>query len=348
MLSEIDFPDVSFRTCDDVRPLIRQACKAETELATHVTLGTSEEGRAIDAVVLGMGTKAVSLIAGAHADEPVGPETLRTFILQTPRYGQTFRDLFTNFKFIVIPQINPDGEARNYQWMKEWPSFEGYLQHAFREPPSRDLEFGFPAMRKENRLVAEFLMGHAPFDLHMSLHGMGFSDGGMLLIEKHWIERTHTLRERYATALTEAGIPLHDHDRKGEKGFQYIEPGFTTTPEGQAMQAYFISIGDINTARLFHDSSMEFVRGIGNNPLCLVTELPLFLIKKEVPDRPPGVPVAYLAFKEKQTALRERQAAGETIEETLQEFQLEALNLNLLVRLQFTAIQLGLEMVADE
>ena len=69
-------------------------------------------------------------------------------------------------------------------------------------------------------------------------------------------------------------------DRNGEKGFQYIGPGFTTTPEGQAMRAYFKSIGDEQTVSLFRDSSMEFVRKLGGDPLCLVTEIPLFYVVK--------------------------------------------------------------------
>ena len=94
--------------------------------------------------------------------------------------------------------MNPDGEAKNQLWIKQWPSVEAYLQHAFRELPGRDLEFGFPNMRHENACVSDFLKKHAPFALHLSLHGMAFSEGAMLLIERHWIQRTQKLRTQFS------------------------------------------------------------------------------------------------------------------------------------------------------
>lgn len=337
--------ELEFRTCKEVRPLLKQACESTPELASFHHLGASEGGRQIDGVVLGQGAKTVSLIGGAHSDEPVGPETLRSFIFQTLANKEQLTQLFSEFRFVIIPQINPDGEARNYPWIQEWPSINAYLRHVYREPPGRDLEFGFPYLRKENMLVADFLKDHAPFRMHMSLHGMGFSDGGLLLIEKHWIKKTQKLRENYSEALRKSGLRLHDHDRKGEKGFQYIGPGFSTTPQGQAMREYFKSIGDEQTAALFHDSSMEFVRKLGGDPLCLVTEIPLFYIGKKIVNPDPGIPTAYLEFKEKLPELKATVAQGESIAGTLNEFNLKPLELKLQMELQLKALELGLETI---
>jgi hypothetical protein len=122
---------------------------------------------------------------------------------------------------------------------------------------------------------------------------------------------------------------LHDHDRKGEKGFTYLGPGFTTTPEGGAMRRHFEQLGDPGTAALFHQSSMEFVRSLGGDPLCLVTELPLFVVPN--PDPVPGTPTAYLA-------LRERLASGEPVDPA----GLRAVDLGVAMRLQLATIELGL------
>ncbi|MCH9007858.1 peptidase M14 [candidate division KSB1 bacterium] len=341
-----DLSNIHFTTSEMCRPLLVAACNSAPDIARYVELGTSEEGRPISAVVLGNGDRTVSLIAGAHSDEPAGPETLRLFVLQGIRNRDELTDLFEEFTFVIVPHINPDGEAKNQPWIVAWPSATALLQHIFREPPGRDLEFGFPQMRKENRLVSEFLRSHAPFSLHMSLHGMAYSDGVMLLIEKNWIERTQELRKDFSDMGSSFGLALHDHDRKGEKGFQYIGPGYTTTPEGTAMRAYFKSIGDPKTARLFHDSSMEFVRKLGGDPLCLVTELPLLLIRKEVDREQPGVPVAYLDFKKCLPNLRVRVLRGEDINHTLDEFKLETMELNMQARLQLHAMELGLEVVS--
>ncbi|MCH8960445.1 MAG: peptidase M14, partial [Bacteroidetes bacterium] len=142
---------LSFREQEAARAPLRAACAANADVATYEDLGESEEGRPIYGVVLGDGPRAVSLIAGAHADEPVGPETLRAFVLESLRRRDTYAGLFDAFRFVIVPHINPDGEARNRAWIAQWPSLAAYLAHVVREQPGRDLEFGFPAMRIENR-----------------------------------------------------------------------------------------------------------------------------------------------------------------------------------------------------
>lgn len=341
----LQIESTKFRTCAEVREAIQDACSVKPHLARFYTLGDSEEGRPIDAVVLGHGKRNVSLIAGAHADEPAGPETLRHLIIDGLKEDSTLTPWLKDFTFVIIPHINPDGEARNQTWIKEWPDFESYLQNVFRELPGRDVEFGFPHMRVENKLVSEFLKDFAPFEVHTSLHGMGVADGAMLLIEKHWIERTKDLQKKYADILKSARLQLHDHDRKGDKGFQYIGPGFTTTPEGQAMQAYFRSIGDDETANRFHLSSMEFVRTLGGDPLCLVTEIPLFYIQKQILHPQPGVPTAHLEFRKIVPDLRQKLSQHQSIQKDIAEFNIKHLPLDLLVHLQFQAIKLGLETI---
>ena len=333
---------VFFRDPEAVRPSIRAQCRAHADIASFEALGESEAGRPVDGVVLGTGPRAVSLIAGAHADEPVGPETLRTFILEGLRRRDDYAALWAAYRFVIVPHINPDGEARNRAWTAHWPDLAAYLRHVYRELPGRDLEFGFPAMRVENRLVADFLREYAPFGLHMSLHGMAFSEGAMLLIERHWAGRTQPLRDGFVRAARQAGLTLHDHNRKGEKGFFYIEPGFTTTPEGAAMRAHFLALNDAETAGRFHDSSMEFARSLGGDPLCLVTELPLFVVAQREP-REAGYPAAYLAFKERLPDLKLRAAHQQDLEAA----DVQPLDLAVAMRLQLRALALGLEALSE-
>ncbi len=348
MLNKIltTLPD-SFRTCEQVHEEIIRLCNEHNDIAEYVLLGESEEGRPIDAVILGKGKQTVSLLAGAHSDEPVGPETLRTFILEGLRQREKLQALFERFRFVIIPHVNPDGEARNWRWMEHFPDVNAYIQFAYRELPGRDIEFGYPEMRVENRLVSAFLQKHAPYVLHFSLHGMGFAEGVMLLIERHWIERTKMLRKQFLDYAASLGLPLHDHDRKGEKGFQYIAPGFTTTPEGRAMQAYFRSQGDEETARQFHLSSMEYVRQLGGNPLCLVTELPLFVVGKTVDPPTPGIPTAYLEFKARLPELKEKLSRGDSINNFIREYRIQPLPIDQAVRFQLAIIDMGLAVVEE-
>ena len=278
---EYDF----FRKPQAVRDDIEILCRENGDAARFITLGESEEGREIYGTVLGRGSRKASLIGGSHADEPVGPETLRTFITRGIEEKRRLNELFEEWTFFVIPQVNPDGENRNTSWRESWPSLKDYLELVEREPPGRDIEYG-------------------PFHLHISFHGMGFSEGVLLLIERHWIDHTGDLREAFAQSAEKNKLSLHDHNRKGEKGFYYIGPGFSTTPEGKMMRFYFESAGDRDTASKFKDSSMEWVRSLGGDPLCLVTELPLFVIEGEA-EREPGVPVLYNRFKAAQGDIRE-------------------------------------------
>lgn len=358
-LSDLDLADARFRTSDEVREPIRHACASNPDLATFHDLGRSRAGRPLYGVTLGSGPRLVTLVAGAHADEPVGPETLRTLVLGVLAErdwlaeGGGFADLFERFTFRIVPHVNPDAEARNRPWMEAWPDVQAFLRHRRREPPGSDVEFGFPVMRPENRAASRFLFDFEPIALHMSLHGMAFSEGAMLLIERHCVDRTEALRDGFREAVRDAGLALHDHDRSGEKGFDYIEPGFWTTPEGTTMKEHFRERGDIRTARGFFLSSMEMARIAGYDdvrqahPLCIVTELPLFVIARDY-EHEPGVPTAYLAFRDELPEITFRAQRGEDITDVLAAFEVEPLDLATAVRLQLRTIELGLDWVAKQ
>lgn len=332
-----------FRTHGGVREDLMAACARHPDIATFQELGPSEKGAMIYGIRLGTGSRRVSLIAGNHADEPVGPETLRSFVLNALAHRNKMAPWLRRFQFLIVPHTNPDGEARNRPWIEAWPDPKAYLQHAVREKPGRDLEFGFPSMRPENEHVSTFLRDHGPFVLHASLHGMSAGEGAMLLINRPWTFRTQALRDAFRQAAAARGLRMHDHNRKGEKGFFWIEPGFQTTPRGDAMRTFFRAQNDPATARQFHDSSMEFVMGLGGDPLALVTELPLFLVENEDPT--PGRPDQYLALRERLTEVRARLDRGEEVDDLLAPFDLRPVPLETAMHLQFRALELGLETV---
>jgi len=259
------------------------------------TIGSSREGREITGSVLGRGDRHVSVIGGCHADEPVGPAMLRrlvAFLSSRPADDP----LLSRFTWYVVPHVNPDGEARNAAWSDvtlatvdhlgaEDRTYDLalYLRHVVREKPGDDVEFGFPrsaddlGARPENRAVAAFLAGGAPFVFHGSFHGMGFASGPWFLLDEAWIDRTADLREALRRSVALMGYRPFDVDRGGEKGFRRIDEGFTTRPNSVAMRAWFESRGDSAMAALFRPSSMEYVRSLGGDPLTIVSEMPLFL-----------------------------------------------------------------------
>lgn len=336
----------TFRTHQGVRSAIESACARHRDVATFRELGPSEEGRILYGVELGRGPRTVSLIAGNHADEPVGQETLRSLVLNGLARRGEMDSLLQRVRFVIVPHTNPDGEARNRAWIEQWPDLEAYLQHAVREKPGRDLEYGFPDMRSENEHVSAFLREHGPFDLHVSLHGMSVAEGALLLINRDWTFRTQAMRDDFREAAREEGLPMHDHNRKGEKGFFWIEPGFQTTPRGDAMRTFFRSRGEPEMAGRFLDSSMEFVASLGGDPLSVVTEVPLFLL--DGADSASHVPERYLALKERLPDVRARLEAGDDVDELLAPFNLRPVPLPAAMRLQLRAIELGLQAVSGE
>ncbi|HEX2225320.1 MAG TPA: M14 family zinc carboxypeptidase [Thermoanaerobaculia bacterium] len=258
-------------------------------------VGESREGRPIRGHVLGQGDLRLSLIGGCHADEPVGPAMLRRL---AGYLGSLAADdpLLAGATWHVVPHVNPDGEARNAAWSDHpVPTVDRqgapdvahdlflYLRHVVRELPGDDMEFGFPrgedddGARPENRAVARFLAAGAPFHLHGSFHGIGFSPGPWFLIEPAWIDRTAELRDALRARVRSMGYGLFDVDRGGEKGFSRVDEGFSTRPSSAAMREHFLERGDPEMAAKFRPSSMEYVRSLGGDPFTMVSEMPLFL-----------------------------------------------------------------------
>ena len=260
-------------------------------------LGTSRQGRRIDGYRFGRGPQPVSLIAGAHADEPVGPAMLDRLAAWLDA-RRPDHPLIERYTWRLVPHVNPDGEARNAAWTRglgppeTWSrqraavgvDLASYLGQVVREKPGDDLEFGFPRSprdedaRPEARAVADFLAEARSYVLHASFHGMAFAAGPWFLLEGAWAGRTAALRSGLRQLVASRGYGVHDIDRGGDKGFTRIGRGFTTRPDSRAMAAHFEALGDAATASLFRPSSMEFVRSLGGEPLTLVSEMPLFLL----------------------------------------------------------------------
>ena len=369
-LADLDASTARFRSSADVFDAMEAACAASPHLATFETVGRSEEGRPIAGVTLGTGPTVVTLMAGAHADEPVGPTTLRLLVLDglamqgwgapaAADGSSGLEALFERVTFRIVPHVNPDAEARNAPWISAFDadapaeSLALYLRHRLREAPGRDVEFAFPDARPETAAVSRFLFSDGPPALHASLHGMGFSEGALLLIDRDHLEAPETaaLRDGFRQAAARAGLRLHDHDRGGDKGFRYGGAGFTSTPLGAAMRAHFLALGDPDTAARFGLSSMETAalaaparRPRGSGVLSIVTELPLFVLDAET-ERVPGVPTLLDRWTEIGPDVAEALAAGRDLGPLVAPLGLRALGVPTAVGLHLETLDLALDAV---
>ena len=346
----MNLPDLLFSNCTltppihrDIVPEIQKVCLDNDDIAKFKCIGKSVEGRDIFAFTVGTGPKKVSLIAGSHADEPVGASTISLFLIETLKNRKALSSLFQHYTFYCIPFINPDGEVRNQAWLEIWPDISAYITLASRELPGNDIEFGYPQMRPENQAASKFWKSIAPLHLHISLHGMGFAEGAMLLIERHWSSRTQNLRDAFAKFASDLQIGLHVHNRKGEKGFFYIEDGFSTTPEAEAMKSHFLSLHDPQTASFFHNTSMEYIRSLGGDPLCLVTEIPLFKLRSS--NQNTKVPDNYLKFKKLLPNFKDHLIKGDSIEQEIKKFIDKPIDFKQAIKLQLFTIDQALKLI---
>ena len=332
-LTDIELP--KSRLChlrqEELEQVLQTNCPGEVH-----TIGKSREGRSLYGVSIGLGKQTVSIIAGAHADEPTGPVTalLWPWLLETH-----FPELLQQFTFHIIPQMNPDGAERNRRWFAAEPDFKTYVSAVLREEPGDDVEFGFGTgkpVRPECRAAMTFLKPHGPYAAHFSLHSMPYNEGVWFLLSPNWQEQATGLMAQLSAYCKAAGFMLHDVDRHGEKGFSRIGPGFSTTPNSTAMRSFFEAQGQPETAAKFHPSSMEFISSPGGDPLCMVSEIPLFLLGNETPNL--GNP-AYFRFKlELDLAIKEN-----TLKSLITRYDVKSVPLEQQVRLQLGMILLGLE-----
>jgi hypothetical protein len=266
--------------------------KAKPQLEIYNPIGNSEGGRPIQGFRFGHGPVAVSLIAGHHGDEPVGPELLTRLINVLKDLPPTW-DAFKEFSFCIIPHANPDAAFNNAKWWQAGlPLVDHELYSTFRvrELPGRDMEFGYansnedPSLRTENQIIAKwYLDQNLKFAVHASLHGMAYGDGPWYLIEKSWASKASGMMEKCVAFAESMGYKVHDVDRKGEKGFYKLAKGFSSRPDSKAMQEFFMVKGDPETAAKFMKSSMEFMCQINPDCLNIVSEMPLFIMPAQKP-----------------------------------------------------------------
>ncbi len=303
-------------------------------------IAESEEKRQILGVSIGSGALKVLLISGHHSDEPVGLQTLLAFMRYLPLVAD-IQELLKLWTFVVIPHVNLDGASKNEAWQQDWPDPVSYFSKVYREVPGRDMEFAYPDGRVECSQIADFLKTQAPFDLYLNLHGMAVGDGALLLIDSHWQEQTEALRREWAQAAEQRSLRLHDHDRAGEKGFYYLGPGFSTGPEALAMRNHFLALNQPDMAACFRESSMELVRKISGDSLCIVTEMPLFTVYKELKNFCPRSHTPTLHFRKALSKI----ASEDEMKNLFAEYQLSPVPLRLAVEMHLYALVLGMHTI---
>ena len=251
---------------------------------TAQVIGHSEQGRELHGLRCGdPQLPLVSIVAGAHPDEPAGPvaaiELLRQWSLQA---------LAQQVQLAVVPLMDVDGVVAQRDWLTPWDGaidLQRYLQHRQRRLPGADREFAWPGapwggtVLPECAAAAAFLDECGPAIAHCSLHGMFMAHGPWFLLDRPALADGQLWQDCRDIAAA-IDLPLHEFHRHGDKGFRRSGRGFCTTPSGAHMRRTFLALNDWDTAAGFGYGSMDSARARAQRhgappPLTGISEFPL-------------------------------------------------------------------------
>lgn len=250
-------------------------------------IGHSEAGRPIHAYRMGPKDRPlVSIVAGAHPDEPAGPLAAMQL---AHRYQES--PLLQAVQLAVVPHLDVDGSHEQIPWLAAYDELIDpllFLEHRLRRLPGADREFAWPGapwggtVLQENLAADAFFNACGPAIAHLSLHGMAIAEGAWFLLDQHLI-RDSQLWQNLRHVAQSVELPLHESVRHGDKGFRRAGLGFCTIPSGAAMRRWALQ-----TEPRFKDSfgysSMEAASRRAQAqgappPLCAVSEFPLFAVQ---------------------------------------------------------------------
>lgn len=271
--------DIRLLTPEDVD----RECEALSSRGVEVQeIGRSRAGRPIHSLKVGEGPIQIVAIAGAHPDEPVGTSTCLHFA-RTLATDPRLRSLREKITVRFVPQCNPDGSASNARWFPKWSTgadLKEYLLYVQRDLPQDDVEFGFPEIatgraRPENQAMARWFDGIGKIDHYVSLHSMFLGGGALFLVTARDMDAVAPKLRFLLEQAGVQGLPLHDKDRAGQKGFHRICAGIQTAPTAEAMREFFSAGNAGKVAEHFLLNSMQYVQRNNDCPLAFVSEIPL-------------------------------------------------------------------------
>ena len=223
----------------DGHALVRRLALAD--VAKVERLGSSREGRPIDLISVGRGSRAALIVGAPHANEPIGCATIIRLLTRLAR-DRALREGF-DWQWHFIPAIDIDGIALNEGWFRGERTLERYLEHFYRPPFRLQPEYAFPLDVTGYRFDKQtpesscwrLALDHIRPQLHCSLHGA--DTGGSFFI-------VSDCQPRLCNAL--ANLPAQSDITRNTVGDASVElaelaPGIFSFPSIDSMIAKAIS-----------------------------------------------------------------------------------------------------------
>ena len=115
----------SFCSVDKLNALVEE-CQADKRFTIDVP-GASQQGEPIYHVQFGQGTTKVLIVAGPHADEPIG--SLTVFSLLTLLKNSNEELLKQDIEWHIVPCVDPDGAKLNEGWTQRPFTHKNFMKN---------------------------------------------------------------------------------------------------------------------------------------------------------------------------------------------------------------------------
>jgi len=258
--------------------IIRNRCPEQVKIEQ---IGSSRDGYPLYALLIGK-TETKPIIAATgncHAEEAIGTVTILR-LADALVSNSDMNTLLEKYSFVFIPQANPDGTLKNWEWLKlKHPSYRDYLRHYCRDNRSEDVEHGIPTpettqeCRPEPEAIAKFYRRFPKIHFYVTLHSANIFPGAMFLVsQKPCTEISEALR----SVTHSQKLSLYTDNDNGMGGFEFVESGFYSIPRFEVMREQMLAGGDPERVKKFKLNSFQLVESECNCSMSLVSELPYF------------------------------------------------------------------------
>jgi hypothetical protein len=188
--------------------------------------------------------------------------------------------LLEKYSFAFIPQANPDGTLKNWEWLKlPCPNYRDYLRHSYRDNRSEDVEHGISTpettqdSRPESEAIAKFYRLFPKIHYYVTLHSMHIASGAMFLVSQ---KPPAIITKTLGLVAAGQGLSLYAENNNGMSGFEFLESGFYAIPRFEVMRERMLAGGDPERVKRFKLNSFQLVESECNCSISLVSELPYF------------------------------------------------------------------------
>jgi len=283
LLQLVDTAKISHCHPDKLLPQLQKIYNHNPNQIRIEEIGQSRDGCNLYALLIGDTEKnpIIAATGNCHAEEAIGTTTILK-LAEAIASKPEFEPILENYSFAFIPQANPDGTLKNWEWLKlEHPSYRDYLRHYYRDNRSEDVEHGIPTSetaqesRPEPEAIAKFYRRFPKISYYVTLHSANVFPGAMFLVsQKPQVNISETLR----VVTHQQGLSLYQDNDNGMGGFEFVEPGFYAIPRFEVMREQMLAGGDSERVKKFKLNSFQLVESECHCPMSLVSELPYFQV----------------------------------------------------------------------